>query len=221
MSYRKPSPKSVKPGADAFAHAIFAKCAYMNTRGEIYSFLNSKFPADFVKQIRYFSGLSSNHVKIFCIPHIKTIIIAFRGTKPTDLSDLLNDTAIVFGAEALSGRFRSAKYQIRKMVTRFKPSHGWKYHVTGHSLGGSLATYATFDKHTRPLIEKTRTYNTGHGLGGIFQALGSTPFNRNMTEYKIKGDVISYVNIKPPYRVRKHKKYKPKRNAHTIDQFTG
>jgi hypothetical protein len=66
------------------------------------------------------------------------IIIAYRGTRPTNLNDLLNDASLTLH---LSTRSQSLAVDYAYDIAIHNP--GYKIITTGHSLGGNLAQAAT------------------------------------------------------------------------------
>ena len=66
-------------------------------------------------------------------------VVAYKGTDPTHLSDLIADGQIVNGMdEYLSGRFRGAEKAYRQATKKYGKEN---VQVTGHSLGGSQAVH--------------------------------------------------------------------------------
>jgi len=102
--------------------------------------------------------------------HAKEIIISFRGTVPTDINNLIEDGDIVWTKVydlcpkcKVSTGFYKAYMSVRDQIFNdFKQLHGMsQYHsysikITGHSLGGAMATifamYMVNQKYTFTLI---------------------------------------------------------------------
>jgi hypothetical protein len=64
------------------------------------------------------------------------ILIALRGTKPTDTRDLSADVSIAVNRLAYSDRVKADEQFMDTLLRRF-PSQTYNYYVTGHSLGGA------------------------------------------------------------------------------------
>ena len=66
-------------------------------------------------------------------------VIAYKGTDPKHISDLIADAQIFNGMdEYLSGRFRGAEKAYRNTAKKYGKENA---QVTGHSLGGSQAVH--------------------------------------------------------------------------------
>ncbi len=70
----------------------------------------------------------------------ENVVVAFRGTNITSLSDILNDLAIYKGKLPLQANYLN---KVAEYINSYNPSH---IYSTGHSLGGYLAQY--FAAHT-------------------------------------------------------------------------
>ena len=92
------------------------------------------------------------------------IYIGYRGTE--NVSDLLADTYIVLGNEDKSDRFQESE----ELYKRVKAEHpNKKIHLSGHSLGGALASHVackhkveslvTFNKGSNPIVDFKRDDN--------------------------------------------------------------
>lgn len=86
----------------------------------------------------------------------KEYVIAFRGTEPTELSDILADlNAIPRGAMThglVHSGFRGETDKVWEDIKKHQSSHkNKKFYITGHSLGGAMATIATsrFEEFTK------------------------------------------------------------------------
>ena len=92
-------------------------------------------------------------------------VLAFRGTEPTELSDVLADlNAIPRGAMThglVHSGFRGETDKIWDDIKKHQQAHhGKKFYITGHSLGGAMATIATsrFEEFTK--VELLTTFGS-------------------------------------------------------------
>jgi hypothetical protein len=81
----------------------------------------------------------------------KVLLISFRGTQ--NKADLATDAAIPFQLLATTERWKITKLILELLHAAFPD---WSYYVTGHSLGGALATLAVKEF---PWILSAREYN--------------------------------------------------------------
>ena len=83
--------------------------------------------------------LSQKSISVFYNKAKNRAVIAYKGTDPSHLSDLIADGQIVNGMdEYLSGRFRGAEKVYRQTTKKCGREN---VQVTGHSLGGSQAVH--------------------------------------------------------------------------------
>ena len=96
-------------------------------------------------------SLSSKHQSIYYNPKESHLLVNVRGTQ--EVSDLVPDTAILLGRLKDTRRFQEAQEAHDRAKTKYNPRHTT---VTGHSLGGSIAS----ELETSPNTEKV-TFNKG------------------------------------------------------------
>lgn len=96
-------------------------------------------------------------------------IVSYRGTNPLTLDDWTQDAYIALGAQRYAPRVRSES----KWMSNFVRSHNDDVHVSGHSLGGTIANEialrnhrvvggATFNRGTTPFWRPTKSYKLTH-----------------------------------------------------------
>ena len=76
--------------------------------------------------------------KVFVHERRKYVVVVFRGT--SNLKDVKDDVNILFSTEHKNKRWKKARKLVEKMNKKYE---GYKVYVTGHSLGGSLAEFAS------------------------------------------------------------------------------
>jgi hypothetical protein len=116
--------------------AQFARDAYLNDASTILS--KYGFETDY-------KFLEKNNAEGHVACNDTELIIAFRGTQPTQLSDLLADLNTVpkkNGPGFVHAGFRKEARKLYDMVFDYIKSHpNRQIYVTGHSLGAAMATY--------------------------------------------------------------------------------
>ncbi len=110
------------------------------------------------------------------------ITISYRGTRPTNLSDLNADAKILFGFNPLTDRANEAQRKYDMVKDKYPNS---TITTTGHSLGGNLGYYVA----------------KNNDLQGHFFNLGSSPTDTASVKSKTKvniyhtfGDLVSASN---------------------------
>lgn len=120
-------------------------------------------------------------------------VIGIRGSSPNEpVRDFVRDTQVALGSvSTLSGinPLGTAIVEVGDLVKKLKErDDGKSFHVTGHSLGGSIASYFGVDN---PDVDVT-TFNKGEGLPFISDAIKcSISGCRNIKNYRISGDFAS------------------------------
>lgn len=95
----------------------------------------------------------------------ETFVLAFRGTEPDELSDILADlNALPAGAMThglVHAGFKGECDKVWDKVKNLQAKHaGKKFYITGHSLGAAMATVATsrFEEFTK--VEQLTTFGS-------------------------------------------------------------
>lgn len=127
-------------------------------------------------------------------------IIAYRGTVPTDVKDLWDDTMIVLGKESWAPGYRKALAKYDQVAKKY----GNSITVTGHSLGGSKANWVSKKRDVHATV-----FNPGWGFG-------SRKADKTQIE-RIRGDPISLLSMFSGAKIKKGKS--SPWNPHTADQF--
>lgn len=101
---------------------------------------NPSAPADWIPDD---SSIQSSGFAAFSFKNGNDIVIAYRGTKLTDLGDLAADVAIANPLADWHQQFTDALNFAWKIKDANKDNPNIKIYVTGHSLGGALAQVAS------------------------------------------------------------------------------
>lgn len=112
-------------------------------------------------------------------------IVAFRGTNPSDVNDIVSDLSLAVGLEANNNRFKNAK-KIANNVRKDAIKEGKDSKITfvGHSLGGSLSEFAG-DKKRDTIV----TVNKGSGIKQINKKIGD-----KQTDFRSRKDAVSLLS---------------------------
>lgn len=148
-------------------------------------------------------------------------VISLKGTDPKNVNDLVSDAALLTGLHKSNKQFIQRKNQIKDIMRADKTK---EYYITGHSLGGSIGTYALANSPS--ILRNTKkAYFFNAGSTPIFEAMiqprkeNITMMEEKIKNFKHKNDPISSTAGKfgEIYTLRTNKKGL---NAHSILNFT-
>ena len=105
------------------------------------------------------NDLSNDDMSVYFNPTSKKAVVAYRGTRPSNISDLSADAAITTNMHSIHPRFKKAAVLAKKASSKYGKENT---RLTGHSLGGSLALYANQQLGEDAL--ETTVFNPGHSL---------------------------------------------------------
>lgn len=132
-------------------YAIFSHAAYRYT---------SSTPIEKINEYTIDRELSDENSVVYTTrEHLGVntrMVLAFRGTNPLKLNDIVTDVFVTFGKEMETERFRQATQKVDQLIDQFPEI---PITVCGHSLGGTQAIYVS-KKHKL----KTYTYNPAQGI---------------------------------------------------------
>ena len=184
---------------EEYLHAKIASLAY----NPVDSFdLNGK------KYIKDKDLSDENSVVYYPEAETNTAIIGYRGTKPSNASDLISDVFIALGETEYSVRFKDALNKYYTVKKKYQTCS-----ITGHSLGSSQANFV--GRKTGAL---TYGFNGGWGLDKNY----SSWLNKfkNIKTYKIEGDPISmFFGIENIANIRIFNIGKSGFAAHSMENF--
>jgi len=103
------------------------------------------------------SEFSTHRTKVYSKKGGKTFI-GYKGTDPTNLTDLDADAAIALGTHRRHKEFMTAS----DLAKRVKSKYGEDVIATGHSLGGTKAIESANDIGVKAIV-----FNPGTGLAGL------------------------------------------------------
>ena len=138
----------------------------------------------------YLPSLSSEDLAVY--ENDQEQVVGVRGTsKKAGLRDYIRDAQVALGSiSTLSGLnfVGDGIDDVAKLVEKLKKRSNKKVHVTGHSLGGSIASFYGIDN---PDVDIT-TFNKGTGLPFITDVVKCTVRGcKNIKNYRIAGDFAS------------------------------
>ena len=121
-------------------------------------------------------------------------VISIKGTDPTNSRDLLSDASLAVGKLTGNAQLKHRKHDVKKIYAN---TTGDKY-LTGHSLGGSIASKILADsKSVRDNTTEAHLFNTGHTklfnkeLGTGMKPETKKDLKDKVTQHHVSGDVIS------------------------------
>ena len=142
---------------------------------------------------KYVKDKSTAEIAVYVDEQSKRIFMSHRGT--SNLKDVATDANIALGMEAFGPRMKSAEAALLDLHKLY-PDH--VISLTGHSLGGGVATHLMSEYGTREWIGHATTFNAATSpLQQTFkrlQALGkgeAQALGRKTTHIRFKNDVVS------------------------------
>lgn len=141
-------------------------CARMAKLAEL-AYLDGKEAKPKMKELGYTGHkfFENDGAQCHAVWNKEEYVLAFRGTEPTELSDVLADlNAIPRGAMThglVHSGFRNEADKIWDALKAHQVGHhGKRFYITGHSLGGAMATIATsrFEEFTK--VDQLTTFGS-------------------------------------------------------------
>jgi len=86
----------------------------------------------------------------------RSILVASRGTNPTDIGDLSADAQLLMNRLKLTRRYKTDKALLEKVMEQFSPEE-YEYYLSGHSLAGAIVQQL---KRDYPQLKNAITYNS-------------------------------------------------------------
>lgn len=135
---------------------------------------------------------------VFEHKHSKNIVLAFRGTEPLSLTDWSDDFLQLFGRSGQYNKAINVAKSLQTSIDDYNKNHNLnerdarKLYLTGHSLGGGLATAASLKLGIPAIV-----FDAAGVSNSTIQALGAGRNNaRFVTNFNVHGDIISDPNYK-------------------------
>lgn len=169
-------------GANAYALAAAAQLAYedeaaIHAQTKSWGFTQTKL-------------INRRETQLFIAANARFIVIAFRGTEPTNIKDWMTDADIEkcagpFNSQVHSGFDRALNYVWDEMMNTLLAfqDKGQSLWIAGHSLGGALATLTTAylrDAGRRPNDPKDKPVNGTYTFGS--PRVGDRDFERALNQ---------------------------------------
>ncbi|MCU7837981.1 MAG: hypothetical protein KZQ94_01230 [Candidatus Thiodiazotropha sp. (ex Troendleina suluensis)] len=152
--------------------------------------------------------LNPTGLSVTAFEHVETgeQVVAIRGTEPSDINDLVTDVIDIgtIGTTEKQAQYAALSAKVRNWLDNGTLQSG--FDVTGHSLGGFLATNLSLEYFSD--VTHTYLYNAP-GLGGVingdvFQAIFNAllpgtplgiPHNPSISHLVATDDVVSLVGL--------------------------
>lgn len=134
-------------------------------------------------------SLSTPEASVYIRPGSKTLIVAFRGTVPSNAGDIATDVALSQGNLRSTARFRRSENHLQSLAAQFP---GYNIQVTGHSLGSALAKAVSGNDR----VSRGVGFNTGYAAPwsqGAIRNWRSRPQSADykFSDYLNKNDLVS------------------------------
>lgn len=127
-------------------------------------------------------------------PSDKRTVVAFAGTDPKSGKDWVADVGQGIG-------FQPKQYkEAVQFANKWKATDGNNVILTGHSLGGGLASYASIKTGLHATALNSAPLAINHLGGNPFSS--SVRNNKNITQYYVPGEVLTNIDGKNPLDVR-------------------
>lgn len=121
-------------------------------------------------------------------------VISVKGTNPLNVKDLISDVKLGLGFSKHDKQFRDRKNEIKRI---YRNNTGENY-ITGHSLGGSIATNSLIrSKSIRDNTKQAQLFNTGYTplfhneLTKGLSKEDKKQLNKTIIQNHTQGDIIS------------------------------
>jgi len=129
-------------------------------------------------------------MSVYYSKSLNKAVVAYRGTRPTNIRDLTADAAIAMNTHGLHPRFIKAAALARKTLKKYGREN---VRLTGHSLGGSLALYA--NQQLGDDAVETNVYNPG-ATPSIETAFKDFLYSKTRRGRRLKEKTRVYANSK-------------------------
>ena len=186
--------------------AVLAKAVYTN-----------KTPAGYRKNKK----LSDRRSKVYENEETGELYISYRGTDPSNKSDLIADVAIATDLTSVHPRFHEAEKKLNRVQKYYgkRREEPLRIHAVGHSLGGALTRYVA----ERNDLESATVFN--EGSNPYVDARNELKLvrprsNTKITHYTTRSDPISMGSYVPRRNTTvEYVDRKVGLDPHTIENF--
>lgn len=184
---------------------------------ECYKSIKQKRIVGFVRD----EELSTEKYDVWVDDVNKIIINAIRGTKVSDIKDLISDLAIIAGKEQEDSQFKESFNKWQQSINKY-PMTEWKHRLTGHSLGSAQCYWLAMTQSSFP-NDRICCFAPGVGASGqykdfINKCRNGDPRCANLHTYKFIGDPVALLACLGRVNVTKAKSWNPIAN-HTMENY--
>lgn len=156
----------------------------------------------------------------------KTVLIAVRGTVPTDWKDLKADASFPVNLLKTTQRYQENVGDMKQILAKYPPQT-YEYWTAGHSLGGGISTQLLSDF---PFIQGSVDFNSAFQTWDLVRQNPKSKKYYIQTDplYNLGGRMFRNKTVLPPVPEKRQSFFKrlfsaPKRalEGHSIVQFEG
>ena len=111
--------------------------------------------------LNYQRDLSSNNFAVYNAPGNRELVVSIRGTKPSNVVDLMSDALILTGYEdQLSVRFNEDLLRVKSLLDKYPTA---KVTLSSHSLGGAINDYIINELKGTPYESRVKAVSFNPG----------------------------------------------------------
>jgi len=148
-------------------------------------------------------------------------VVTVKGTDPTNMMDLTSDVHLAVGRLSGDAQLKHRRHDIKKI---YSTTEGDKY-LTGHSLGGSIASKVLADSPSiRRETKEAHLFNTGatkafsNELSAPLDKEAKKELKDKVVQHRVKSDIISNSGVALG-KTQLYDKKEGVSSAHSLNNF--